>query len=59
MLRDWYHPEHNTVWMESKVFGKLNGLKLTPEQQSSVDSSIRMDQWALGKSQASQLFNDP
>ena len=23
-----------------------------------MDSSIRMDQWALGKSQAAQLFND-
>ena len=58
MLWDWYQPEHYTVWRGSKVFSKLNGLKLTPEQQSSVDSGIRIDQWALGKSQASQPFND-
>lgn len=58
MLRDWYQPECNTVWPESKVFGKLLNLKLAPEQQSLVDSSIQMDQWVLGKSQAAQPFND-
>ena len=40
-----------------KLFSKLNGLKLTPEQESLVDSSIWMDQWALGKTQPSQPFN--
>ena len=44
MLWDWYQPECNTVWTKSKVFSKLNSLKLTPEQQSSVDSSIWMNQ---------------
>ena len=58
MLWDWYQPECNTVLTEYKVFGKLFNLKLTPEQQSSVDSSIWMDQWALGKSQVSQLFKN-
>ena len=29
-----YQPERNTVWTESKVFGKLFNLKVTPEQQS-------------------------
>ena len=43
MLGDWYQSERNTVWTESKVFGKLNGLKLTFEQQSSVNSGIWMD----------------
>ena len=57
MLWDWYQPECNTVWAESKVFGKLLNLKLALEQQSSVDSGIQIDQWALGKSQAAQPFN--
>ena len=56
MLRDWYQPEQNTVWVEPKVFAKLVDLKLAPEQQSSVDSGI--DQWALGKLQVAQPFND-
>ena len=43
IVRNWYQPERNTVWTESKVFGKLFGLKLILEQQSSVDSSIQMD----------------
>ena len=55
MLQDWYQPECNTVWAESKVFGKLLNLKLAPEQQSLADSSIWMDQLALGKSQAVRL----
>ena len=44
MLQDWYQPEHGSVWAEQKVFDKLNDLKLAPEQQSSVDSSFRIDQ---------------
>ena len=32
MLQDWYQPECNTVWAESKIFGKLLNLKLAPEQ---------------------------
>ena len=31
---------------------------LAPKQQSSLDSSIHFDQWALGRSQLQQLFND-
>ena len=58
MLQDLYQPECNTVWTESKVFGKLFNLKIIPEQQSSVESSIWIDQQALGKSQAWQLFKD-
>ena len=49
MLRKWFQPEFNMVWLESKVFSRLNGLKLTLEQQSLVESGIRMDQWALEK----------
>ena len=58
MLWEWFQPDHNTVWLESKAFSRLNSLKLTMEQQSLVDSGIRMDHWALGKTHASQLFND-
>ena len=43
MLREWFQPDHNMVWSESKVFSRLNSLKLTTEQQSLVDSGIRMD----------------
>ena len=50
MLRDWYQPERGSVWVEQKVFKKLDHLKLAPEQQSSVDSGIRIDQWTLGRS---------
>ena len=31
---------------------------LVPEQQSAVDSGIRLDQWALGRTQSSQPFNN-
>ena len=58
MLHDRYQPERNSVWAEQKVFDKLIDLKLAPEQQSSVDSGIRFDQWALGRSQSQQPFND-
>ena len=58
MLRKWFQPEFNMVWLESMVFSKLKSHKLTLEQQSLVDSGIRMDHWALGKTQASQPFND-
>ena len=37
---------------------KPSRLKLTPDQQSLVDNSIRMDQWAMDKSQPSQPLND-
>ena len=43
-LCDWYQPERNSVWAEQKVFDKLINLKLAPEQQSSVDSGIHIDQ---------------
>ena len=58
MLCDWYQPERNTVWAEPKVFAKLGNLKLAPEQQSSVDSGICLDQWALGELQVAEPFND-
>ena len=58
MLREWFQPDHNMVWSESKVFSRLNSLKLTTEQQCLVDSGIRMDHWALGKTHASKPFND-
>ena len=57
MLCDRYQPERNSVWAEQKVFDKLIDLKLAPEQQSSVDSGIHIDQWALGKLQSQQPFN--
>ena len=37
---------------------KLQNLKLAPEQQLAVDSGIRFDQWALGRTQSQQPFND-
>ena len=58
MLRDWSQPERNTVWVESKVNAKLHNLALVPEQQSAVDSGIHLNQWALGRTQPSQPFND-
>ena len=56
MLHDWYQLDCGSARAEQKVFNKLNNLKLAPEQQSSVDSSIRLDQWALGRSQSQQPF---
>ena len=44
MLWDWYQPDHGSVWAEQKVKGKLNDLKLAPEQQSSMDSGIHNNQ---------------
>ena len=58
MLRDWFQPERNTVWAEAKVNAKLHNVTLVPEQQLAVDSGIRLDQWALGRTQSAQLFND-
>ena len=58
MLRDWFQPERNTVQVESKVNAKLHNLTLVPEQQSAVDSGICLDQWALGRTQSQQPFND-
>ena len=59
MLQDWYQPQRGMVWPEQKVFGKLNKLKLAPDQQSMVDSGVRVDQFALGRSHSQQPFNDP
>ena len=50
LLQGRFQPEQNTVWSEQKLLCKLKGLKLTPEQQSLVDSGIQMDQWTLDKS---------
>ena len=58
MLQDWFQTERNTVWAEAKVNEKLHNLVLVLEQQSAVDSGICLDQWALGRTQASQPFND-
>ena len=58
MLWDWFQPEMNTVWAEAKVNAKLHNLALVLEQQSAVDSGICLDQWALGRTQSAQLFND-
>ena len=37
---------------------KLQNLTLVPEQQSVVDSGIRFNQWAVGRAQSQQLFNE-
>ena len=58
MLRDWFQPERFSVWLEAKVNAKLHNLALVLEQQSAVDSGICLDQWALGRTQSAQLFND-
>ena len=58
LLWGWVQPERNTVWLEQKLFSKLNGLKLTPEQQSLMDSGIQMDQGALGTTKPSQPFKN-
>ena len=58
ILPDWYQLERNSVWAEQKVFDKLNILKLAPEQQSSVDSGIYIEQWALRRLMLQKPFND-
>ena len=57
MLHDWYQPVHGSVWPEHRVFDRLKGLTLAPKQQSSVDSGICFDHWALTKSQSQQPYN--
>merc|ERR1712101_27740 len=57
MLCDWYQPVHSSVWSEHRVFDRLKGLTLAPEQQCSVDSGVHVDQWALTKSKSQQPFN--
>ena len=46
------------MWPEAKVNTKLHNLALVLKKQSAVDSGICLDQWALGRTQASQPFND-
>ena len=58
MLQGWFQPKRNSVWLEAKVNAKLHNLALVPEQQSAVDSGIRLDQWALGRTQSAQPFKD-
>ena len=58
MLQDWFHSQQGTVWSEQRVFGKLQWLKLAPEQQSTVDSGVRVDQFGLTRSHSQQPFND-
>ena len=43
MLHDWYQPVGGSVWSELRVFDRLKGLMLAPEQQSSVDSGVWVD----------------
>ena len=57
MLRDWFMPKRNSVWPEAKVNSSLSNLALVPDQQSTLDSGIRLDQWTLERSQAAQPFN--
>ena len=38
--------------------GKSKNLELVPGQQSIIDAGVRLDQFHLGKDQASQPFND-
>ena len=46
------------MWSEPKVFGKLQGLKLAPEQLSTVDSRVIVDQFGLTRSHSQQPFNN-
>ena len=57
MLRDWFTPRRNTVWPEAKVNASLGKLALVSDQQSILNSGIRLDQWTLERSQAAQPFN--
>ena len=50
MLRGWYQPLCGSVWSEHKVFERLKNLSLVPEQQSSVDNGVHVDQWVLNTS---------
>ena len=58
MLQDWLQPQRGMVWSEPRVFGKLQGLRLAPEQQSTVDNGVRVDQFGLARSHSQQPFND-
>ena len=57
MLQDWFQPKRNSGLLEAKVKACLHNLALVPEQQSALDSGIRLDQWTLERSQAAQPFN--
>ena len=57
MLQDWFQPKRNSVWPEAKFKVCLQNLVLVSEQQSAVDSGIRLDQWTLERSQVAQPFN--
>ena len=57
MLRDWYQPVCGSVWSEHKVFERLRNLLLVPEQQSSLDSGVRVDQWVISNNRSQQPFN--
>ena len=57
ILRDWFTPRRNTVWPEAKVNSSLGKLASVSDQQSILDSGIRLDQWTLERSQAAQPFN--
>ena len=57
MLRSWYQQVRGSVWSEHKVFERLKNLLLVPEQQSSMDSGVPVDQWAQSNSRSKQPFN--
>ena len=57
ILRSWYKPVPGSVWLEHKVFERLRNLSLVPEHQSSVDSGVQVDQWALSNYRSQQPFN--
>ena len=58
MLQDWFQPQRGTVWSEPRVFGKVKGLRLVPEQHSTVDNGVRVNQFGLTRSHSQQSFND-
>ncbi len=57
MLRDWFMPMRISVWPLAKINSCLSNLTLALDQQSILDSGIRLNQWTLERSQAAQPFN--
>ena len=57
MLRNWFTPKRNSVWPKAKVNSSLSNLALVPDQQSTLEFGICLDQWTQERSQAAQPFN--
>ena len=57
MLKDWFTLGRFKVWPEAKLNASLDKLALVSDQQSILDSGIRLDQWTLDMSKAAQPFN--